>query len=88
MYQLKWGGNNHWYNMSFLLFSPIKLTSFAVLNHSIDALMDAWTPELIRDETLYSLLTLVSHILMTSIDGSSSVCLLALQSVSFCPLDI
>ena len=74
MYQLEQGGDHHQDHGSLFLPPSIELTSFAILDCSVNIFIDTWPPESIRDKALHSLLALVSHVMMATIDGSPSVC--------------
>ena len=74
MYQLEGCGNHHQDHGSPCLPPPIELTSPAILDCSVNIPIDTWPPESIRDKILCLLLALVSHIIMTTINGSPPVC--------------
>ena len=72
--KLKGGGNHYRDHWSFFFPPSIKLTPSTVLDHSVDIFVDCWPPELIRDKTLSSLLSLMASIIMATIYSSPSVC--------------
>ena len=74
MYQLDGGGDHHQDHGSLFLPPSIELTSSAILDCSVNIFIDTRSPELIKDKALHSLLALVSCVMMTTIDGSPSVC--------------
>ena len=74
MYQLERGGDHHRDRGSLFLPPSIELASSAILDCFVSIFIDTQPPELIRDKALCSLLALVPHIIMATIDGSPSVC--------------
>ena len=70
MYQLEGHGNHHQDHGSPFLPPSIEFTSSAILDCPVDIFIDTQPPESIRDKALCSLLALVSHIIMTTINGS------------------
>ena len=69
MYQLKGGSDHHQDHGSLFIPPSIELISSAILDCSVNIFIDTWPPELIRDKALHSL-ALVSHVTMTTINGS------------------
>ena len=74
MYQLEGGSDHHQDHENLFLPPSIELTSSAILDCSVDIFIDTQPPESIRHKALHSLLALVPHIMMATIDGSPSVC--------------
>ena len=74
MYQLEGSSDNHRDHGSLFLPPYIELTLSAIRDCSVDIFIDICPPESIRDRALHSLLALVPHIMMATIDGSPSVC--------------
>ena len=84
MYQLEWCSNHHQDHGSPFLPPSMELTSSAILDCLVDIFIDTWPPESIRDKALHSLLALVSHITMTTINGSPPVCPRHYKHISLC----
>ena len=74
MYQLEGEGDHHQDHGSLFLPPSIELTSSAILDCLVNIFIDTQPPESIRDNALHSLLALESRIMMTTINGSPSVC--------------
>ena len=74
MYQLEGHGNHHRDHGGPFLPPSIELTSSAILDCLVNIFIDTQPPELIRDKALHSLLAMVFHIMMTTNNGSPSVC--------------
>ena len=74
MNQLEGCGNHDQDHGSPFLPPSIELTLSAILDCPVNIFTDTQPPESIRDKALHSLLALVSHIMMTTINGSPPVC--------------